>query len=72
MFFFPEKWFFSELKNFLGFKMIEKLYEKHLTSGRYPVQKICPSKKQDLYYFYEIFVGTLIFTAAIYFTNNWK
>ena len=25
--------------------MIEKLFEKHLTTILYPVQKICPSKK---------------------------
>jgi len=25
--------------------MIKKLYEKHLTPGRYPVKKICPPKK---------------------------
>jgi len=41
---FLETWFFSDLKNFMGFMMIKKLFEKHLTPGRYPVQKICPPK----------------------------
>ena len=29
----------------MGFMMIYKIYEKHLTPGRYPVPKICQSKK---------------------------
>ena len=45
------KWFFSELNNFMGFKMISKLYEKHLTPGRYPVQQICPHIKTASIFF---------------------
>ena len=41
--FFLEKWSFSDLKKFM--RDDQELYEKHITPGRYPVQKICPSKK---------------------------
>ena len=32
----------------MGVKMIQKLYETHLTPGRYPVHKICPPKKRRI------------------------
>ena len=33
---FSEKWSISDFKNFMDFMMIYKLYENHLTPGRYP------------------------------------
>jgi len=33
----------------MGFKMVDKLYEKHLTPGRYPVQKFSQPKINEIY-----------------------
>ena len=40
------KWSTSELKNFMGFMMIYKIYEKQLTPGRYRVPYFVQTKKR--------------------------
>jgi len=46
---FSEKWPFSDLKNLMGFMVIEKLYEKHLTPARYRELHFGQTKKTSSY-----------------------
>jgi len=39
----------------MGFKMTKNLYENKLTPGRYPVQNICPPKKNGVIFLFDFF-----------------
>jgi len=54
--------------SFMGFMVVLKLSDKHLTHGCYPRQNICPAKKTTSLFFFGIFWFIPGLTANIHHT----